>query len=404
MTPETPRPRLPARVAAHPDGPPGRLAAYAGLSIATALVTMALKVGAARLTGSVGLLSDALEAGVNLVAALIVLAALLVAARPPDASHEFGHGKAEYLSAAAEGLLVLGAAALIVVAALIRLAHPQELERLGFGLAVGAVAAALNLGCAVVLWRAGARHRSMTLGADARHLLVDVLTSVGVIGAVVGVWVTGWRWLDPAIAFAVALNVLVIGWRMLRRSIGGLMDQALSPVDHATIHDVLAGYTAEGVRFRDLRTREAGRRRFVAVDVLVPGAWTVRRGHDLVDRLEADLAAVLPGVTVLTHLEPAPEPGPVPVVAPVPEPGPVPVPVPASDPQPRSDLRTTPSGGPGPATVGDTALGPYDDPPTAADGTACPSRARPFPPSAVKTRSSSRRSATGARRTPWRTS
>jgi cation diffusion facilitator family transporter len=379
-----------ARPVARPGRPPDRLAAYAGLSIATALVTMALKLGATRLTGSVGLLSDALESGVNLTAALIALVALVVAARPPDASHEFGHGKAEYLSAAAEGLLVLGAAALIVVTALSRLADPRELERLGFGLVVGGVAATLNLGCAWVLWRAGSRHRSVTLAADARHLLVDVVTSIGVIAAVIGVRVTGWRWLDPAVAFAVALNVLVIGWRMLRTSIGGLMDEALSPVDRATIGEVLTGYEAEGARFRDLRTRAAGRRRFVAVDVLVPGAWTVRRGHDLLDRLEADLAAALPGVAVLTHLEPAPEAGAA---------GEAPASTGAGGP-----ARASGPAGTGRATVSGRAIGPYDGPATEVDGPAWPPRARPPGPSGATTRSSSPRSDIPAPRTPWRTS
>lgn len=281
---------------------------YAWLSIAVAVVTIALKGGAAWLTGSVGLLSDALESTVNLVAAVVALAALRAAARPPDDSHHFGRGKAEYVSAAIEGGMILVAAGVILWTALQRLLDPQPVEQAGIGLAIIAVATVLNLAVGLTLIRAGRAHRSITLEADGRHLLTDVWTSVGVLVGVGLVAVTGLDWLDPVVALTVGVNILVTGWRLVRRSGAGLLDVALPPADRAVIEEVVAGYRARGIEFHALRSRESGRYRFVYVHVLVPGDWTVVQGHDLCEEFERDIAHALPGTTTFTHLEPADDP------------------------------------------------------------------------------------------------
>lgn len=285
------------------------LTRFAWLSIAAALATMALKASAAAITGSVGLLSDAIESGVNLVAAVAVLVAITIAARPADRSHEYGHSKAEYFSAGAEGLMIVAAAAAIGVSAVSRLLDPQPLSRVGVGLAVSVAAAAVNGAVAGVLLRAGRQHRSISLAADGRHLLTDVWTSGGVVVGVSAVAVTGWERLDPLIALAVGANIVVQGVRLVRQSVGGLMDAALPAGDCVAIEGVLESYRrTEGIRFHALRTRQAGTRRFVSLHVLVPGAWTVQRGHDLLERLEADLRASLEGAQVFTHLEPVEDP------------------------------------------------------------------------------------------------
>ncbi len=285
-----------------------RLTRYAWLSIAAAVVTMGLKTGAYLITGSVGLLSDAMESTVNLVAAVVALWALHLAARPPDRSHHYGHSKAEYFSAGVEGLMIFVAAAAIIWTAVHRFLHPQALERVGAGLAVSMVAAGVNLAVALVLLRAGREHRSITLTADVRHLLTDVWTSCGVLVAVLAVGLTGWEWLDPTIALIVGVNILVAGAVLIRRSSAGLMDAALPLADQDAIDLVLEHFGGEGVQFHALRTRESGHRRFVSVHVLVPGAWTVQQGHDLLERLEAELVEALPGAVVFTHLEPVEDP------------------------------------------------------------------------------------------------
>jgi cation diffusion facilitator family transporter len=285
------------------------LVRFVWLSIVAALSTIALKTAAFALTGSVGLLSDAMESVVNLVAAVVALVALTIAARPADEQHQYGHSKAEYFSAGAEGLMILVAAAAIIASATSRLIHPRPLTQVGVGVAVSVVAAAVNGAVAYVLLRAGRRHRSITLTADGRHLLTDVWTSVGVVFGVTAVALTGWHRLDPLVALGVGVNIVVSGWRLVRHSVGGLMDSALPPDDHAAIEVVLRGYRqAEGIQFHALRTREAGARRFVSVHVLVPGSWTVQAGHDLLERLEADLRVALGGAQVFTHLEPLEDP------------------------------------------------------------------------------------------------
>jgi len=281
---------------------------FAWLSIAAAVATILLKALAYWVTGSVGLLSDALESFVNLAGALMALAMLSLAARPPDANHAYGHGKAEYFSSGVEGGLILIAAISIGVAAVDRLLHPRALEQLGLGLGVSVVASLVNLGVSVVLMRAARQYDSITLKANAHHLMTDVWTSAGVLVGVGAVAVTGWLWLDPTVALLVAANIVWTGVRIVHASVLGLMDAALPPQEQADIVAVLDGYVTDEVKYHALRTRQAGPRRFVSAHVLVPGAWSVKRGHDLVEKIEADLRAALPMLSVDTHLEPLEDP------------------------------------------------------------------------------------------------
>jgi cation diffusion facilitator family transporter len=284
------------------------LARYAWLSVATALATMALKGLAAWLTGSLGLLSDALESFVNLGAALVALYTLGVAARQPDEKHPFGYTKAEYFSAAVEGGLILLAALAIVVTAVPRLVDPQPIERFDVGIFIALLAAALNLGTALVLLRAGKRHDSIALEADAHHLLTDVWTSIGVVVGVGATVLTGWLALDPLIAIAVAVHIAWTGARVLRRATLGLMDRALPEPDLERIRAILDPYRAGGLDYHALRTRRAGRLRLVEMHLLVPGEMSVREGHRIADEIEEKIRAALPGSAVLTHLEPIEDP------------------------------------------------------------------------------------------------
>lgn len=285
------------------------LTRFAWLSIVAAILTISLKGGAYALTGSVGLLSDALESVVNLVAAVVALVALMVAYQEPDDEHAYGHEKAEYFSSGIEGGLIVLAAASITYAAITRLLHPQPVEAVWFGLAVSTVASLINLGVAWRLRHAAKAYRSITLDADARHLFTDVWTSAGVVIGVAAVALTGWLWLDAVIALAVAVNIVWAGLQLMRRSALGLLDTALPAPERAAIAAVLDRYRREQpVEFHALRTREAGARRFVEVHVLVPGNWSVRHGHALLEELESDLRAALGGVTILTHLEPLNDP------------------------------------------------------------------------------------------------
>jgi cation diffusion facilitator family transporter len=277
---------------------------FAWLSIGAAIATISLKALAWWMTGSVGLLSDAMESLVNLAGASFALWMILIAQRPADREHPFGHGKAEYFSSGFEGLLIFGAAAAIIWAAAARLFDPRPLETVGLGLAVSLVATAINLGVAIALRRAARRFDSIALEADSRHLMTDVVTSVGVAIGVGAVALTGWLVLDPLIAIAVGLNILREGVRLLVAAVDGLMDQALDDDVLARLHGALDGFEPRGVRWRALRTRRAGADAWVDVVVLVPGDWTVTRGHDVVDEVEAAIASILPSATVLTHLEP----------------------------------------------------------------------------------------------------
>ena len=286
----------------------GNLTKFAWLSVAAAVATIALKAAAYLITGSVGLLSDALESLVNLAAASMALAMLTVAARPPDEMYAFGYGKAEYFSSGVEGALILLAAAGIVWTALPRLAAPQPLEQVGIGLAVSVLASVINFAVARRLLKAGKEYRSITLEADARHLLTDVWTSAGIIAGVFAVSLTGWTRVDPLIALVVAANILWTGAQLLRRSLLGLMDAALPAADQNAIKDVLSQYERRGIRHHALRTRRSGTRSFISLHVLVPGAWTVQRGHEVLEHIERDIRAALPGSSVFTHLEAVDDP------------------------------------------------------------------------------------------------
>lgn len=281
------------------------LTRFAWLSIGAALTTIALKTVAYYLTHSVGLLSDAIESLVNLVGASMALSMLTIAARPADESHVYGHSKAEYFASATEGLLILGAAAGIASAAVDRLLHPRPLEQLGLGIAVSIAASAINFIVARKLMSEGKKRNSITLEADAHHLMTDVWTSAGVIGGVATAGLTGWSLLDPLVAIAVALNIIWTGIQLVRRSVAGLMDAALPEQEQELIQGVMAKYREKGVTFHALRTRQAAARRFISVHILVPGEWTVHDAHHIAEDFEADIRAVLGGVvTVFTHLEP----------------------------------------------------------------------------------------------------
>jgi cation diffusion facilitator family transporter len=287
---------------------PDNLKRYAWLSIAAALATILLKGAAWGLTGSVGLLSDALESFVNLAGALMALNMLSLASQPPDENHAHGHGKAEYFSSAFEGFLIIVAAIGIAWAAIDRLLHPQPLEDIGVGLTVSVIASIINFVTARSLMKVGRKYRSITLEADAHHLLTDVWTSVGVILGVGLVAFSGWLWLDPVIALLVAANIVWTGWQLLHRSASGLMDVSLPEGELRAMEQVLDEYRRQGLAFHALRTRQAGARAFATLHVLVPGAWTVQVGHDWCERIETDLRGALPHVHVTTHLEPREDP------------------------------------------------------------------------------------------------
>ena len=279
------------------------LTRFAWLSIAAAVLTIALKTIAYLLTGSVGLLSDALESFVNLVGALMALAMLTIAARPADEDHAYGHSKAEYFSSGVEGTLILIAAVSIGGAAIPKLITPTPLEQIGLGLGVSIAASLVNLFVARVLLRAGKLHHSITLEANANHLMTDVWTSAGVFVGVGAVALTGWERLDPMVALLVAGNIVRSGVRIVRNSALGLMDTALPVEEQNTLRRVLEPYRQSGVQFHALRTRQSGARQFVSLHALVPGIWTVQRGHRLLESIEADIRHALPSVTVFTHLE-----------------------------------------------------------------------------------------------------
>jgi cation diffusion facilitator family transporter len=284
------------------------LTSFAWLSIGAAIFTMALKTMAYVLTGSVGLLSDALESLVNLAGALMALAMLRIAALPADENHAYGHTKAEYFSSGVEGTLILIAAVSIAIAATQRFMAPQPLEQIGLGLGVSIAAALVNLFVACILLRAGKQYHSITLEANAHHLLTDVWTSVGVLVGVGAVALTGWQRLDPLVAIIVAGNIVWTGSQIVHKSIHGLMDTAIPPQDMKIIRSILEKYTQSEIDYHALRTRQSGSRKFVSFHVLTPGTWTVDQGHRLVEDIEADIRRSLPNVTVFTHLEPLSDP------------------------------------------------------------------------------------------------
>lgn len=284
---------------------------YAWLSIAAAIATILLKSYAYWLTGSIGLLSDALESLINLAAAVIALLALTLAAKPPDRKHAYGHEKIEYFSSGAEGVMILLAAFSILAAAWNRLQHPQPMQQLDIGLAVSFAASLINLLVARILIRVGKRRHSITLEADGRHLMTDVWTTAGVLAGVGAIAVMealgyqGWDILDPVIAMLVALNIIWAGIGLIRRTFAGLMDEAMSRREQDTIEYVLDDFAREqGVDYHALRTRYAGNRRFVSVHILVPGEWSVQQGHDLLEAIEIEIRHHFDIIDIDTHLEP----------------------------------------------------------------------------------------------------
>ncbi len=283
--------------------PQGTLARFAWLSIAAAILTMALKTAAYLLTGSVGLLSDAMESLVNLAGALMALAMLTIAARPADEDHAYGHSKAEYFSSGVEGTLILIAAISIAVAAVQRLLVPKPLEQIGLGLVVSVAASLVNLFVALILLKAAKSYHSITLKANAHHLLTDVWTSGGVLIGVGLVAITGWQQLDPIVAIIVAGNIVWSGVRIVRESVFGLMDASLPPEELSVVQNAMDKYCGADIQCHALRTRQGGSRKFVSFHVLVPGDWTVEKGHNLLEQMETDIRNALPNVTVFTHLE-----------------------------------------------------------------------------------------------------
>lgn len=298
---------MPHKHAEHNDLMQNRasLTRFAWLSIGAALTTIVLKTGAYYLTGSIGLLSDAIESLVNLVGAGIALGMLTIAARPADESHMYGHSKAEYFSSVTEGLLILGAAIGIISAATQRLKDPQALEQVGLGLGVSILASGVNFLAARKLTAEGKRRNSITLEADGQHLMTDVWTSAGVIAAVAAVALTGWTILDPLIAIVMALNIVWTAYQLISRSVAGLMDVSLPAKELELIEAVMEKYRAKHADFHALLTRQAAARQFVSVHLLVPGEMSVHDAHHIAEDFEADIRNALGGaVTVFTHLEP----------------------------------------------------------------------------------------------------
>jgi cation diffusion facilitator family transporter len=284
------------------------LSRFGFLSLTAGIVVLLLKLGAWQITGSVGLLSDALESTVNIAAAIVAIIALRAASKPPDVKHQFGHGKAEYFSSLIEGGMIIVAATLIIISAVHRLLEPRELEQLGIGLAISVLASLINAAVAVILLRVGRDRGSLALTADAHHLLTDLWTTGGVLVGVIIVGLTGWLVLDPLIGIAVAANIVFVGVRLLRKSASGLLDTAMHEDQVAVMRDVLAPYRTEDVAIHGVQTRQSGRQAFISMHVLVPGDWDVTAGHELCCRIEDELARALPGVQVMTHLEPMEDP------------------------------------------------------------------------------------------------
>lgn len=285
------------------------LVKYAWLALAAAITTIALKAGAWLVTGSVGLLADAAESIVNLVAAIVALIALKVAAKPADGNHHFGHTKAEYFSAAVEGIMILVAAVSIIFFAIQRLLNPEPLADLGVGIIISIVAAILNGVVATMLIRAGKKHNSITLRADGKHLMTDVYTSIGVVGGVGLVWLTGWEILDPILAIAVGINIVAAGYVLIKESTAGLMDVSMSKEHNARIREILDAHRQpKSVDFHAVRTRESGTRQFMEMHMLVPGSWSVQEGHDAMEDIIEELKNEFPGLLVTGHLEPIEDP------------------------------------------------------------------------------------------------
>lgn len=274
------------------------------LSVGASVATLVLKFGAYFITGSVGLLSDAAESAVNLTAALVAFAAISIADRPPDENHTYGHDKAEYFSSGAEGTLILVAAGGIIYAAVQRILNPMPLENLGVGAVLAVVASVINLGVSRIMLRVAREHDSIALEADAQHLMSDVWTSVGVVGGVILVQITGWQLLDPLLAIAVAINILVVGVGLLRRSTAGLMDLTLPAEEVAIIQEAIVHVVGEETPYHALRTRKSGSRRFIDLHLLLPGRTSVQEAHNIVGGIEAEIEQRLSNTIITIHVEP----------------------------------------------------------------------------------------------------
>jgi len=284
------------------------LTRYAWLSIGAAIVTISMKSAAYFLTGSVGLLSDALESMVNLAAAVVALLVLKMITRPANDEFTFGFSKAEYFSSGFEGGMILLAAAGIIITALPRLFNPVPLEQVGLGLVISVAASLINLAVALILMRAGRRYNSITLEADARHLMTDVWTTIGVLIGIGLVQLTGWLRLDPIIALLVAVNIIITGYRLLIRSGRGLLDTSIPPEELISVKSILDSYKTQGVSYHALRSRQSAARKFMVVHLLVPGDWSVRKGHSLAEQVERQVIETIPNANIVTHIEPIDDP------------------------------------------------------------------------------------------------
>lgn len=281
---------------------------YAWLSVGAAVLTIGIKFAAFLLTDSVGLLSDALEGIVNLVAGVVVLVTLKIVEQPPDEMHQYGHDKAEYFSSGIEGTLIVVAALMILWTSIRRLLNPAPLEQIELGLVLALIASGINLVVGQIQIRTGQKHDSITLEADGKHLMSDVWTSVGVVVGVALAGLTGLLWLDPLIAIAVGLKIGWEGLMIFKRSSQGLMDAAIASEEIAYVEAVLNKHCHNGIEWHALRTRQAGSRRFIDVHILVPGTWTIQQGHDLAEQVETDIRQQIAFCSVFTHVEPIDDP------------------------------------------------------------------------------------------------
>ncbi|NNE68442.1 MAG: cation transporter [Pyrinomonadaceae bacterium] len=285
------------------------LSRFAWLSIAAAIATIALKTSAYFYTNSVGILSDALESTINLAAALLALWMIKIAERPPDEDHEFGHHKAQYFSSAVEGLLILMASVWILFAAIDRFIRPVELESLGLGVIISLIATAINLSVGIILIRAGKQHDSIVLEADGHHLLTDVWTTFGILAALMIVLLTGWSLADPIAAIVVAFGIAFTGFRLVRRSVLGLMDTAIDAEDLVKVRKVISKFAKVGeIEFHALRTRKSGPKKFIYFHLLVPDEWTVKKGHNFSHEIEEEILSKVSDAAVFIHLEPLRDP------------------------------------------------------------------------------------------------
>jgi cation diffusion facilitator family transporter len=290
------------------SGQPVPLTRYAWLSIAAAVVTMSMKTIVYFLTGSVGLLSDALESVVNLASAVVALLVLNLVSRPATDEFTFGFSKAEYFSSGFEGGMILLAAGGIFITAAPRLVHPVPLEKLGLGLAISVAASLINLVVSLVLLSASRKYNSITLEADSKHLITDVWTTGGVLVGIVLVWFTGWLPLDPIIAILVGINILITGYRLLIRSGRGLLDVAIPEEELNLVKTILDSYKDQGVGYHALRSRQAAARKFMVVHLLVPGNWSVSKGHSLAEQVETRIMENITNTNIVTHVEPVDDP------------------------------------------------------------------------------------------------